>query len=332
MFRLAVNCPNKYDGTSIYRAWGVLPSIKDGIFLDKVEGPFDWAEMNNCDALFSQRPVSTEQISIIHRAKQYKKPIWIDYDDDLLGVPPDNQTYSMYSQPQALQNVQSALTMADVVTVSTEQLKRKYSTFSKNIIVIPNAIDLDLVDRVDPAIERNKLIIWRGSACHHRDLREYESIILEIYFKYKDWSWVFMGHNPWAITHQMTPDRFRHIPWAGDYVTYMEMLKRMHAAVAIVPLHDYEFNHSKSRIAHLESAMAGSAVLAPDWPEWQGGNINHYKSKPDFKRLLSRMLETPLPKLAEMANADYEWIRANRSLKVVNKLRKGIITQLQGGL
>jgi hypothetical protein len=146
------------------------------------------------------------------------------------------------------------------------------------------------------------------------------------YKEFPEWSWCFVGYNPTWLTNQMDKQkRVRHLQFDNDYMNFMGNMQKLRAAVQIVPLTAIDFNFAKSRIAHLEGSLAGAAILAPDWEEWQEGQLYRYSGAHDFQEKLFHMLKTPLEDLAETNNRDWEWCNLNRNLSSVNEMRKGIL-------
>jgi hypothetical protein len=335
MYKLLINCPHPEDGTSLYRAFGPLPLLqKDGLLVSRIPERVSWADINAHDAVFLQRAFLPEQVILAEMAKSFGKKVWVDYDDDLTTVPTDNPTHAIYSQQFVHDNVQKISRIADVVTVSTEFLKQKISKHTdKRVIVVPNGFTPGWgYERMSEDVPRNPVIVWRGSHCHVRDIWEHTEIVKEVYKNYPQYAWCFFGYNPWWITDEMDKQRYRYVQFNNDFVSYMRNLQKMRGAINIVPLVDSEFNRAKSDIAHLEASFAGSASLIPDWEEWQGGETFKYKNKKDFRDQLIAMIETPIEKLGEINNRDWNWVINNRTVEHANKLRRGVIAMLMGGM
>jgi len=76
--------------------------------------------------------------------KAFKKrgaKVIYDLDDDLFTVNPDNP-----SKAEVVKNLSQAknlLRAADVVTTTTDVLKKKFKKYNKNVMVCPNAIDFE---------------------------------------------------------------------------------------------------------------------------------------------------------------------------------------------
>lgn len=343
-FRLLCGAPFPEDGTSLYRAWGPITELRKQIpdldllsyhtLAHHASGTrFAWPEIQNVDAVFLQRAFQGDHVMMAHIAKTYKRPLWVDYDDDLFAVPKDNPTHVIYETPEVKRNIEQICRLANVVTVSTKALGERLAKFNPKVLVVPNALNMRLLTRMDPALPRNKCVMWRGSHCHFSDLHDHTEQILAAYREFPDWSWCFVGYNPtWITKHMDTEKRVRLVPFDNDYLNFISNMQKIRAAVQIVPLTPMDFNFAKSRVAHIEAALAGSAVLAPDWQEWEGGNIYRYSGAHDFQEKLFSMLKTPLENLAETNNKDWTWVEQNRTLTGVNEIRRGIINAFRNAV
>ncbi len=290
-----------------------------------------WPEIQNVDAVFLQRPFAADHAMMAHIAKMYKKPLWVDFDDDLQSVPDCNPTHSLYNTPEVKKNLENICRMADIITTATKALGASVAKWNPKVLVVPNALNMRILNRLDGALPRNKCVLWRGSHCHFTDLFDHTDQILAAYREFPDWSWCFVGYNPtWITRHMDKQKRVRVVPFDNDYLNFIGNMQKLRAAVQIVPLVPCDFNFAKSRIAHLEASLAGSAVLAPDWEEWSDGHIYRYSDAADFQTKLFQMLQTPLEQLAETNNKDWLWVESQRNLTVVNEFRKGIVQAFRG--
>jgi hypothetical protein len=331
-YRLFVWAPVPEDATSKVRAWGVLPRLRSRCALELVapRPQVNWTDIVSVDGVFFQRPFMPNQTMLAQAAKSYRVPIVCDWDDDLLCVPTDNPTHANYNNPQSKENVMNLARMADLVTVSTEPLRQTMLKFNPNVHVVPNALDMRIHTRMTDSLPRNPVVMWRGGHTHMRDLMHHTDQIMAAYEAFPDWSFVFMGYNPWWITERMAPTRCRYVPFQPEYVYYMNDLCKMRAAIQIVPLDDSPFNRAKSRIAHIESALAGSVCLAPNWDEWQGGGVVNYASPGDFGKKLQELMGTPIETLGAMNNESWAWVSKNRVLDHTNELRAQLLHRFAG--
>lgn len=325
-----VSCPSPQDATSFYRGMGPMLMLeKQYPEVELIIGPqdakdYDWQFLRRVDLLFFQRPCIPIHQKIMERAIQNKIPIWVDFDDDLLSVPKDNPTSGVYNTHAVATSVINCLKLATIVTTSTKHLKAKFSQFNPNIEVVPNALDETLFKplEIKPRSERRPTILWRGSTSHLGDLLTYQKAMKDIMRAHPKWFWLFMGYEPWFLTQDMTPGSYGVAPWAG-HMEYFELLQKVAAPVSIVPLKDNEFNRAKSNIAWIESTLAGSAVLCPDWEEWQRPGAVNYKDPDHFLDLLDRMLTEKID-TEECRTKSWADIETNLFLSKTNELRYNI--------
>ncbi len=299
------NIPNPVDGTSYYRAGGVFPhlmKIMPELEITPNPSTYDWFMFGFADLFFMQRPYTDQHMHMVEMAKSNCVPIWIDYDDDLFSVPRNNPTYGVYGQTSIQRNVVKMLQTADVVSVSTDFLKRKIEKLNPNIVVIKNALNDHLLN-ARPEIGQKKMVInWRGSPTHQKDVGIYAQQIVKAAKKFPDWKWHFVGHSFWGLIEAMPKESVVECA-ALDPVMYWHFIGQLQPGLQIVPLEDNIFNHSKSNIAWQEAAYSGCGSLVPDWEEWRNPGSLLYRTQEDFYNHLESVLmgRTNLQKLGEEA-------------------------------
>jgi glycosyltransferase involved in cell wall biosynthesis len=69
------------------------------------------------------------------------KKMVFETDDDYFHIPPDNPAYSLIMKPEILTGYAEVLRMADMVTVSTPELREVVYPFNKNVHVFPNNVE-----------------------------------------------------------------------------------------------------------------------------------------------------------------------------------------------
>lgn len=69
------------------------------------------------------------------------KPFVFETDDDYLNIPKHNPVYGEMHKEGQMDKFVNILSMADYVTVTTEELRRIYYRFNKNIAVFPNNVE-----------------------------------------------------------------------------------------------------------------------------------------------------------------------------------------------
>src|SRR5207244_6610452 len=95
------------------------------------------------DIVFFERPSQPHFYSGLELIKDFGLKIWLDFDDDFFNVPmkPFNPSGSHFNEPDVQKVFIKFLRMADVVTVSTDAIKKSYDRYSENVVVIPNAFN-----------------------------------------------------------------------------------------------------------------------------------------------------------------------------------------------
>lgn len=329
MIKIAAHIPNPHDATNWYRGTGPLSNLRrqfDEIEVSMIrEWSFSSVQMH--DVAFFQRPSTASELEAIRICKRLNVPVIVDYDDLLFDIPTDNPAYGAYMNKATQENIINIMREADVIWVSTKELKRciqiPQGSLNEKVYVIPNALDdhaLVSGKRTMPPMVRHPSIVWRGSPTHQRDLVEYVPEILDVAELHPKNSFVFVGYNPWFLTDRMK-QRQAIIAGAMPVGEFMDFLYGTAAQVGMVPLHDSRFNRCKSNIAWLEMTWSGSVVLAPDWEEWQHPGVIKYSDTESFQRGLTELLTSSPAKLSELNALSWKHIQEHFLLSKVNHLR-----------
>lgn len=335
--RLRINLPNATDATSFYRGMGPIALMErryPHFRFDYDTPTYNWASLMKEDIVFMQRPYKPDHLKIIDMCKNNGKKVWVDFDDDLFTVPMSNPAYRVYGSDDTKMTIAKIITRADHVTVSTPFLKNVLETrapkpLNEHITVVPNAYNSFLLDGVRkryPALKtRQKLVMWRGSSTHHRDLAEYLDVLVDIVNRHKDWTFLFQGDKPWFVFEKLGDNAI--FGDSLDPIEYFHMIRQLQPQLMIVPLHDSDFNRSKSNIAWMEGAFAGAATLAPDWDEWKRPGTLNYKDRESFGATLEAFLNGSYD-LNELSEKAWTHITQELDLEVVNEKRKAVIDSL----
>lgn len=328
MLKLATHIPNLSDSTSFYRAMGPLNELRRAMPELNMHhlAKYNWATIDECDAIFLQRPSSKDEVGIMQMAKDVGVPIWVDYDDLLVAVPTDNPAYFTYMKEDRHANIKWIVENADHLTVSTESLKLGLQQWNKNITVVPNAINMRHFPYRKPA-NRTKRIVWRGSKTHQRDVFTYAQTLFALHAKHKSWAWHFIGDNMWFITDNMEHHRtVVHEPI--EWPAYFRLLQDLAPSIMLVPLHEHPFNYAKSNIAWIEGCFAGAVTVAPNWGEWQKPGVFNFDTEPQLLAALESIIEGDRGQVNHLANHGWEYVMDNLQLQKVNLLRENVLRSL----
>ncbi len=340
--------PGPLDATSLYRGIGPMQTLKRrvGNIELGINPDISWPMLKAADIVFFQRPFLPDRVQAMRMCKLSSKPIWVDYDDNLHAIPLCNRRYSTYGQPKTQHDIATMVAMADIVTASTPFLAASLEKLLKcfpatddynldpgKISVIPNAYDPEIHPKMTgPRAERNKLVVWRGSDSHSKDLWTHTQALASVISSFSDWKYEFIGEPFW-----LTVEHINKVAKAGTFVVtgsqdpvhFFKYLHMQRPALMIVPLEDQAFNRSKSNIAWIEATAAGAVTLAPAWEEWTKPGVITYEGVGDFQIKFAAFLEG-LYDSDKMWRESRDFILDNLMLDRVNDARRDIVNTLGG--
>lgn len=180
-----------------------------------------------------------------------------EIDDDLLNVSPSNPTYEFFSDGPTRGNIKACASSADMVTVSTEPLREVMLKYNPNVHVLPNYIDISVLD-IERPYSKDKLIIgWSGSGTHKTDFPVIGNSLRDVMDENPHTLFMTIGG---AYGEGLPQDRVRRRGW-------IHATRRLYPHIAnfdigIAPLLNDAFNASKSYIKVLEYAALGIPCIA----------------------------------------------------------------------
>jgi len=342
IYNLGVACGTPGDATNFYRAigpLGPLRAITSGLTFTLLK-EIQWAFLKTIDGVFMHRPYNNDHLTLCRMVKNNRKPLWIDHDDNLFEVGIDNPVFQEYAGGRVKENIAEMVGMADIVTVTTPYLGQIYSRFTKvQPVVIPNALDDDLINIDEAPKETKPTVFWRGSNSHVKDWASVASGFLGVAAKHPEFKYGFMGYQPWNIieplAHSLSPD---HIISIGgcDIMRYFAIIRELAPKFMVVPLQPGSFNYAKSNIAWLEGMYAGAVVVAPGWPEWARPGVRSYNApegqdlNPFFADTLEKTLSMPEDERSKVRDQGWNFVKANLLLSKVNYSRRAILEKYMG--
>ena len=321
--------PDRGHTCSFYRSAGVATNLRKQLgseyTIDVAAWPefhTDWQSLGEYDIIMMQRPFNPQMLDFAKHVKQMNIKLWLDYDDNLFTVTPENRAWPIFNDPYIQGNIKTFLSIADVVTVTTVDLQEYYLQYNKNVIVIPNAFNDTIFDTNRLIVERDDKVVWRGSDTHIYDLMCYGNAISKCTKEFPEYEFTYMGYYPWFFA----PSKNIHFEKARDIIDYFAILYNQHPAVVQVPLFDSNFNRCKSNIAFIEGSYAGAVCIIPEW--W--GNIPgtlQYKDDDTYYEALRKVLAGEV-NIKEMNELAWQWVKDNLLLSNINKLRVNVIHNL----
>jgi len=325
--KIAFISPIDYDSCSFYRSAGVAPDLAEklGCDIDVYSGEVAklmWPQLIKYKLAMFQRPFTENTLNLISYLKKFNVPIWIDFDDLIIDLPITNPAWELLTDNR--ENIINILSLADVVTVTTNLLRTCLLPHNKNIRVIPNAFNNWSFKTKISSAERVKTILWRGGDSHLYDLLRYTRIINKLLQNYKDWKFTFMGYLPAMFKSEYGNLFYER---STDPYIYFDKLASSGATALHVPLQDSQFNRCKSNIAWIEATYAGAVTIAPAWDEWKMPGVLNYKDDDEYYNLVSKVISGDID-TRRMVERSWSYITDKLTLSRVNELRVQVVKHL----
>jgi processive 1,2-diacylglycerol beta-glucosyltransferase len=195
---------------------------------------------------------------VIDQARELGKPVVYELDDLLTELPADHAD-SQHYLPARWAMLLAAFE-ADVVTVTTPELRSHMEHYNAQVRTLPNYLDNAVweLDAEARLAGRPLTIGYAGSRSHVQDLAYLEPVLLRLLQRYGAGLRIcFWGKAP-------VPPRLLEQPgvvWDSahelDYSRYANRFSHAQFDIAIAPLVDSEFNSAKSHLKYLEYSALG---------------------------------------------------------------------------
>jgi len=282
-----------------------------------------WMHITDASVVYFERPVTPKMLEYFRETSDIGIKTWVDYDDNLMNIPSWRADASLNVQRGKV--MRECAKYADLVTVSTTPLKRMFDRLGETAHVVPNAFD-DFLLKDGFKISNKKMIFWRGSDTHDKDL----DILFEAYRKihplHSDWLWVVIGGGDQSFLRNKKGTMC--VDYNPSLLGYFKKTLNIGPSILLYPLEDHFFNYCKSNIAWLEATYFGAVTVAPNFSEWsKKGCILNYKEPQDIPERIIRLIENRELRHRLYVNSR-RFIKKNLVIDEVNKIRKRLLGEL----
>ena len=255
-----------------------------------------WDEIKSADIVIFGRTYDKPFMGLLWRCKAAGIKVVYELDDDVWNIPESNGAYLSYEKRYRRQ-IDETIREADMVTTTTEPLKKVLSRLHDNVKVIPNALPLDKWGKRPN--HKGLIIGWSGGANHIEDLALVADAIKKLQEKY-DFKFVVQGITARPIEadgyesslyqsigfieeiHKKQNETklnlykkllalkdFYHIPFYPPEL-HPKVLQRADIDIGLIPIKGYKFDESKSILKLLEYTAVGTTAIASDLHPYKG--------------------------------------------------------------
>lgn len=219
-----------------------------------------------CDIAVLQRPLRRQLVQCIPHLQAQGVKVVVEVDDDFESISPRNRAWVSVQPGQSPERnhawLRMAVEMADLVTVSTLALQRRYGG-----VILPNYVPKRYLDiSLDRDARERPVIGWSGSVeTHPDDLQQVGSSVRRLASARKADVGV-VGTGTLVQRHLGLPQPPLVAGWVhiNQYAEYLVQFD-----IGIVPLEHSQFNEAKSWLKGLEMAAVGVPFVATPTVEYR---------------------------------------------------------------
>lgn len=236
-------------------------------------------DLESVDVVVMQRIATPRQVRLIKALQRLGIAVVVDVDDLLSDIDPDNKSWTYWNEQvmdlPRYRYLDQATQLADLVTVSSDVLARKYGKHGRVEVLrngLPNHAFADPAEVYDkhydpePDSHAEFVIGWTGSLdSHPHDLEVMGASVRDVMRRVPEVRFHVVGDaQPVAQALDLDPQRVTGTGWL-PFEEYHLALREVD--VAIVPLSESRFNRAKSHLKALEFSAAGALAITSDLPE-----------------------------------------------------------------
>lgn len=232
-------------------------------------------DVESLDLVVMQRIATPRQTRLVSAFQRLGIAVVVDVDDLLSDIEADNKSFNYWNDEfdgmPRYKFLERATHLADLVTVATPALARKYAKHGR-VEVLRNGLPNHAY--ADPNVVYNEhsknpdeyVIGWSGSlSSHPHDLEVMGGAVRRAMDQDKRLRFHVVGDaEPVSQALNLDPSRVTGTGWL-PFEEYHAALREID--LALVPLKDSRFNRAKSHLKALEFSAAGAMVLTSPLPE-----------------------------------------------------------------
>lgn len=216
-----------------------------------------------------QLDYSPATLRLAQQLRKMGKKVVFEVDDAFDALEEWHPGYAHYKDSGVQEQIKSIMAEVDLVTVTTEYLKDRYSALARRVAIVPNCITLSDWPKAEANTDGTHRVLWAGSPSHFGDLQIVGKALSTFAKAYPQVRLVFFGRKPVGLDCDEKQIEFHE--WA-EFKDFPVKLADLKADVAIAPLADSKFNYAKSNLRLIQYAATGYPIIASEVGEYKKSN------------------------------------------------------------
>lgn len=254
-----------------------------------------------CDVVILQRPAHRHLVEVIPLLQAHGVTVIAEFDDDFNTIDPRNVAWAAYEPTRSPQSnkvwAARAAELADLVTVSTDALARRYGAHGR-VVVLPNYVPQSYLELdIGTRWWKGTTIGWAGNPdTHPGDLEVLGMALPELLSRRGDaWFHTIGTRRTLDVLGLASGMQAT----AEDWTTLARYPERIaHFDIGLAPLEDTAFNRAKSWLKPLEYAAVGVPCIASPLAEYKKLGISEFvyttaKNQRVWRQAMERLLDDP---------------------------------------
>lgn len=206
-------------------------------------------------------------ILLVKKCKSQGVVTIIDFDD-WWHVDTEHLFYKKYLKGKISDKLIEVLRLSDWVTCTTDRLAEEIYKINKNVVVLPNAMDMNYDGcKVERVKEKETIFGYLGGHCHGKDVQQLHGLnnMLSGFDNYKIRLMGVDGTEVYQKYADILSDNGKLSKTSFDWIeqldiwTYPQLYNLLD--VSLVPLIDNKFNSFKSELKLIEAGFFRKAVI-----------------------------------------------------------------------
>jgi len=238
---------------------------------------------------------------IVERARMADKFIIYELDDLLFDLPETRPHNGSEYYITALMPMMAALIDADLVIVTTQELRKVVSSYNENVVVLPNYLDDRIWSFSPPGKDLENLPIKIGfidNKSYTEDLATIAPVLTKLLDRYSD----RINVEVWGTPLPPELENNDQITWfpspSKTYTEFVSFFNTLHFDIVVAPLIDNLFNRCRSGIKFLEYSAIGAPGVYSDLAPYQtlvNDGVNGFlaSNRDEWLEKLGQLIEHP---------------------------------------